>query len=162
MLVPALLALSLVAGQSGDPYDDDYAAPDDDTQGASSPFIMTWGGNAWDADGGLAGALLGGEAGWSWEAVDLSVGGYGYRGLHEEGKYAPVILGRIGQRLRSYGGMEGTLVLGIGAAKTTDWVTWFQFGLGVRIPLGPLLLGGEITWEQNNLIRLVGGLGARF
>jgi hypothetical protein len=161
MLVPALLALSIVAGQSGDPYDDDYPAPDDEHV-QSSPFFMAWGGNAWDANGGFSSGLLGAEAGWSWEAVDLSVAGYGYRDLHLAGKFAPVILGRIGQRLRSYRGLEGTLVLGIGAARTTGWVTWFQFGLGVRIPLGPLLLGGEITWEQNNLIRLVGGLGARF
>jgi hypothetical protein len=161
MLVPALLALSLVSGQAGDPYDDDYGIHDDE-QGPSSPFVMTWGGNAWESGGGVSAGVLGGEAGWSWEAVDLSVAGYGYRDLHRKGQFAPVILGRIGQRLRSYRGLEGTLVLGIGAARTTGWATWFQFGLGVRIPLGPLLLGGEITWEQNNLIRLVGGLGARF
>jgi hypothetical protein len=160
MLVPALLVLSLVAGQAEDPYEDEFA-PEEESSG--SPFLSAWGGNAWDANGGFSAPVLGGEVGWSWEYIDLSLAGWGYKDLHVAGEYSPVVLVRIGQRLRSYRGIEGSLVLGIGASQSPrNWSTFFSFGLGVRVPLGPLILGGEISWEQYNLIRLAGGLGVRF
>jgi hypothetical protein len=158
MLAPALVALSLVAGQ----YEEPWGPGPDEGAGQSGPFVTAWGGNLWDANGGFSAGLLGAEAGWSWELLDLSVAGYGYRDIERRGEFSPVVVGRIGNRLRSYRGIEGTLVLGIGAARSEGWGTWFQFGLGVRLPLGPLFLGGEISFEQNNLIRLAGGLGARF
>ena len=167
MLLPALLALSLVAGQA-DPYDDEFQ--DADHGGADTGlFVVARGGSAYDANGGPSVSVVGGEIGWSFEALDLSVAGYGYRGLRpvpvgEKKAWDPVVLMRLGQRFETYRGLEGTLDLGLGAARIENdkWRSWVQLAMGVHLAIDPLFVTGEITFEQNGLIRLTGGLGARF
>ena len=36
------------------------------------------------------------------------------------------------------------------------------FGGGMIIPLGPLFVGGELAFEQLNILRLAGGIGLAF
>jgi hypothetical protein len=158
MLVPALLALTLVTGQA-DPYEDEgvYQEPRD-----TGPFVIAWGGNAWNAAGGFSTPVWGGEVGWSFSAVDLGVAGYAYKNLYKENETAQVVLTRIGERFESHRGLEGSLTFGIGAVRHQKWTPWFQVALGVRMLLGPIFVAGEITFEQENLIRLAGGLGVRF
>ncbi|MFT3912529.1 MAG: hypothetical protein QM704_00145 [Anaeromyxobacteraceae bacterium] len=170
MLLPALVALSLAlsagntAGQS-DPYEeDDHGHGGDDT----GLFLAVRGGEAVGPNGGGAHPVYGGEIGWSFEPIDLSLAGYAYKDL--DGKPAPgeksqwnrMYLVRLGQRFETYRGLEGTLDLGIGAAHTDKWKSWVQLGLGVHLNIDPLFVTGEITFEQNGLVRLTAGLGARF
>ncbi|MFO0585674.1 MAG: hypothetical protein U0229_25615 [Anaeromyxobacter sp.] len=164
MLAPALLALALVTGQS-DPYEDDLHGHDDNDTG---PFLAIRGGEAVGTNGGGSHAVYGGEVGWSFEPIDVSLAGYAYKDLERRalsGEKAPwdrMYLVRLGQRFETYRGLEGTLDLGIGAAHTDRWKTWVQLGLGVHLNIDPLFVTGEITFEQNGLVRLTAGLGARF
>lgn len=161
MLLPALLALSLVAGQADeDPWDEE----DVDRGADTGVYVVAWGGSALATNGGGSHAVYGGEAGWSFESVDLGIAGSAFRDLGEDGDdgFDPMILARFGQRFQTYRGLEGALNLGLGAARTDKWRSWVQLGLGVRLAIDPLFAAGEITFEQNGLIRLSGGLGVRF
>ena len=163
MLLPALLALTLVTGQA-DPYEDeDWEEGDSGGRGAQL-FVVGWGGSAFDANGNEDSlGVLGGEAGVSFSAVDLGIAAYGYHAEEATDPWSPVVLARIGNRFQSYRGLEGLLTFGLGAARIDDdWQAWFQVALGVRVVFEPLFVAGEITFEQNDLIRLTGGLGARF
>jgi hypothetical protein len=63
------------------------------------------------------------------------------------------------QRFPMRSGVEATFALGLGAARPRTWEAWFQVALGVRLPLGPLFLGGELAFERGDLLRLSAGLG---
>lgn len=112
---------------------------------------------------GVSGAAVGGEVAWSFDALDLGVAGYGYRLRTSEREWVPVTLLRLTQRAQGRGGIEALFSFGVGAGKPLrSWDLWFQVGLGVRVPLGPMFLAGELAFEQYDLLRLQGGVGARF
>jgi hypothetical protein len=164
MLLPTLLALALVTGQS-DPYGEDEDWEDGEPASSRSTefYLVGWGGNAFDANGNAPSfGVLGAEAGLAFPVAEIGIATYGYHDPENDDEWTPVVLARIGNRFQSYRGLEGTLTFGIGAARVEGWKTWFQVALGVRLVFEPLFVAGEITFEQNNLIRLTGGLGARF
>jgi hypothetical protein len=168
--VRALLALTLVAALAPaaaradvDEFGNEVDAADDaGRKGRLS--IVAWGGQAFDTAGaGPDVPLLGGEVGWTFESVELGLAGYGYQDLRGDGSrsYDPVILARVTQRFETYRGLEAGITLGVGAARDTSWRAWFQFALGLRLDLGPVFLGAELGFEQENLLRLAGGVGIR-
>jgi len=167
MLAPALLVLTLVTGQElraanaqEEPFEEEGGMGDRDDTG---PYLVGWGGEAWDAAGGFSTSVFGAEAGYSFSALDLGVAGYGYKNLFKDGETSTVILGRIGERFVSHRGLEGYLAFGFGSARNVNhWTGWFQVALGFRLLAGPLFVSGEVTFEQQNLIRLGAGLGVRF
>lgn len=144
----------------------DFGADELDDEGRDGRLRLTaWGGEAWNTGAsGRDHPILGGEASWAFDHLDVGVAGYGYRGLarEERDRWDPVLLVRITQRFETYRGFEAGLTLGAGGARRgDDWQSWFQLGLGVRLDLGPMFLAGEIAFEQNDLIHLTGGLGVK-
>lgn len=172
MIAAAALALVLAAGTGagagpGELRDDgDWDVRwEDDGEDRKRLFVTAWGGEALGTGGaGRSSSLFGGEVAWAFDALELGVAGYGYRGLREDGPdWAPVVLLRVTQRFPTRGGLEAGLTFGVGAGKPGDgWTTWYQLALGGRLPLGPLFVSGEVGFEQYDLVRIVGGIGAAF
>lgn len=138
--------------------------PEDEDEGRRRVRLSLWGGEAFDTGGnGRSSTLLGGEAAWAFDSLDLGAAGYGYRSLRDaEREWTPVLLLRLTERFRTRRGVEAAFTFGVGAGRPDDWVAWFQVALGVRIDLGPLFLGGELAFEQYDLLRLAAGLGVAF
>lgn len=159
-MLPLALLLTLAAGQA-DPWEEE----DWDDEPARERLILTaWGGNGWETgrrDGGSFG-LVGGEVAWAFESIDVGVAGYGYRLPDEANAWTPVLLLRLTNRFQTANGLEATFGFGLGAARPDDWVAWFQVALGVRLDLGPAFVGGELSFEQYDVVRLAGGVGLRF
>ena len=99
---------------------------------------------------------------WAFEHLDLGLAGYGYRGLADASTWTPVAIVRLTQRFPMRTGIEAAFGLGFGAARPRGWEAWFQVALGVRYPLGPMFLAGELSFERGDLLRLAAGLGVRF
>jgi len=161
----ALLALALAAPLAQEEWQPPPAYDEEDPGGRPRLFLSAWGGEALEeGGGGPSHGVLGGEVAWAaFEHLDLGLAGYGYRGLPEAVRATtPVALVRLIQRYPTRAGVEATFTLGIGAARPDDWVLWLQVALGVRVVLGPLFLGGELAFEQYDLLRLTGGLGVSF
>jgi hypothetical protein len=161
------LALALAAPLAQEEWQPPPAFDDDEEDAGGRPrfFLSAWGGQALeDGGGGPSHGVLGGEVAWAaLEHLDLGLAGYGYRGLPEAVRATtPVALVRLIQRYPTRAGVEATFTVGIGAARPDDWVLWLQVALGVRVVLGPLFLGGELAFEQYDLLRLTGGLGVSF
>lgn len=159
-------ALALSACLAGAPLaQEEWEAPGYDDDGARPRLLLSaWGGEALDAGGaGRGSTLLGGEAAWAFDALDLGVAGYGYRTLVDAKRdWTPVVLLRLTERFRTRRGVEAAFSFGVGAGRPDDWIAWFQVALGVRVNLGPLFLGGELAFEQYDLLRLAAGLGVAF
>lgn len=138
--------------------------PEEDEEGGKRVLLSVWGGEAFATGGnGRSSALLGGEAAWAFESLDLGVAGYGYRSLIDaKREWTPVLLLRLTQRFHTRRGLEAAFTFGVGAGRPDDWMAWFQVALGVRVNLGPLFLGGELAFEQYDLLRLAAGLGVAF
>jgi len=68
---------------------------------------------------------------------------------------------RLTERFETRRGFDAALSLGIGGARSSHWEAYFQVALGVRVPLGPLFLAGELAFEQNDAFRAAAGLGVR-
>lgn len=159
MLAAALAAtLALTAGQTWDEEEEpayEEEAPD---------RVSIWGfaGGLFDPGQGRNGGAYGGEISYAFDAIEL--GAYGAAYEVEEGKdpYTPVVLLRLIQRFPTHRGLDAHFALGVGAARVNGWDAWFQVALGLRLDVGPAFLGGEFSFEQNNLMRLVGGVGVRF
>ncbi len=151
-------ALAQEEWEGAPPYDDDEG------EGTHRLLLSAWGGEALDAGGaGRGSALLGGEVAWAFDAIDLGLAGYGYRKLVDaERDWTPVLLLRLTERFRTQRGVEAAFSFGVGAARPDDWDPWFQVALGVRVDLGPVFLGGELAFEQRDLLRLAAGLGVAF
>jgi hypothetical protein len=168
LLLAALLGSALPAlavAQDGDWDDAPEEEEDADDEGGRNRFFLTaWGGAGIDAGGnGSSGSRLGGEAGYSFSTLDLSVAGYGYRHLPDATReWTPVVLARVSQRFQTHRGLDAAITFGVGSAKRDGWKAWFQVGLGARLELGPMFLAGELTFEQEDQLGLMGGLGARF
>lgn len=73
--------------------------------------------------------------------------------------WSPVVLLRIDQRFETARGVSADLGLGVGAGRVDRWMAWFQATLGVRLVQGPLVLGVELGFEQNQLLRLGASIG---
>jgi hypothetical protein len=158
----ALLALALAAGPplaQGDWEPPPLEEQEDDGR-KRRLSLAAWGGEALDQGGGGASyGVLGGEVAWSFDPLDVGLAGYAYQGLSGAGGWTPVSLLRLTQRFPTRTGVEATFGLGLGAARPSGWEAWFQVAIGVRLPLGPLFLGGELAFERGDLLRLSAGLG---
>jgi hypothetical protein len=137
---------------------------DDDGERPRRIRLTAWGGEALDTGGsGRGSVVVGGEAAWAFSTLDLGVSGSGYRNVRDATReWAPVVLARITQRFPTRRGLEATFGFGIGAGRARGWKAWYQLALGMRVPLGPLFLAGELAFEQYDLLRLSAGLGVAF
>ncbi len=159
----ALLALALAAAPPL--AQEEWGAPSDDEQEEHVPHVLVsaWGGDAFDTgSSGRSHPNFGGEIAWSFGQLDLGVAGYGYDGLSATRAWTPVGLVRLTERFRMRSGVEAAFGLGAGAGKPSGWEAWFQVSLGVRVPLGPMFLGGELAFERGDLLALRAGLGVAF
>jgi hypothetical protein len=162
------VALALATSLAAAPLaQDDLDAPPSyqDEEDPSRIRLTLWGGEAL-ATGRTrhASTLYGGEAAWAFETLDLGVAAYGYQSLLQSTReWTPVVLARLTQRFRTRRMLEAAFTFGVGAGRPrADWSIWLQVALGVRYDLGPMFLAGEIAFEQNDLLRLAGGVGVKF
>jgi hypothetical protein len=162
LLAAALLALG-TAGRAA-AQDEGYDDEPHDEGGRARVRLTAWGGEAFVTSGsGRSSPILGGEAAWAFDAVDVGVAGYGYRHLRDATRdWAPVVLLRLTERFQTHRGLEAAVTFGAGAARPSSWKAWFQVALGARLDLGPIFLAGEFAFEQNDLLHLTGGLGVAF
>jgi hypothetical protein len=167
-VLPLALAAALAAASAGqlsadDPYaDEEWEATGwEDEEREPRVRITAWGGDALgDGGSGRSSSFVGGEAGWAFRHLDLGVAGSAYRNLVEaDREWTPVVLARLTQRFETRRGIEAAFGFGVGAGRPTGWRAWYQLGIGVRVPLGPLFLAGELAFEQYDLLRLGAGLG---
>jgi hypothetical protein len=127
--------------------------------------LSLWGGEALATGGtGHGSSLYGGEAAWAFDAIDLGVAGYAYNSLLQSNRqWTPVVLARLTERFRTRRALEAAFTFGVGAGRPKlDWTAWFQVALGVRYELGPMFLGGELAFEQYDLLHLTAGVGVTF
>lgn len=156
MVGALVLALSLLAAT-----EEATGAPE--TAKDLGPYAIAWGGTSLSAlPGGSSVAAYGAEAGYSLPALDVGLVGYGYDNLYQKGKTAPVFLARLGERFEWRRGLEASVLFGAGAARLSKWQAWFQAAFGLRWFFGRLFIEGELSFEENDLVRLDGGLGVRF
>ncbi|WP_242346343.1 hypothetical protein [Anaeromyxobacter terrae] len=135
----------------------------DDEEHAPRLFLTAWGGEAFDLGSGEkhSGSAFGGEVSYALGFGDLGVWGSAYK-IRNGGKdWAPVALLRLTNRFQTRRGLEAAFTFGVGAGRPTDWRVWFQVALGLRLDLGPMFLAGELSFEQDQLLRLSGGLGVK-
>lgn len=158
-LAPGRAALSQYDGD-----DDEDRQDEDDDERRPRLLLSGWGGEALAGGGsGRSSGFYGGEVAWAFSQLDLGVAGAWYRSLRDSTRaWTPVVLTRVTQRFLTRRGFEAAFSLGFGAGKPSGWVGWYQVAIGVRLPLGPLFLGGELAFEQYDIIRLGAGLGVGF
>lgn len=167
--LPQRLAVHAPHGGEAQPLaqedQDDAAGPgEDDEENKPRLRFAAWAGEALASGGsGRGSGFVGGEAAWSFDSLDLGVAGSGYRNLVDATRtWTPVVLARITQRFKTRRGVEAAFGFGAGAGRRRGWAAWYQVALGVRVPLGPLFLAGELAFEQYDLLRLAAGLGVAF
>jgi hypothetical protein len=155
----AALLLGLAAGQAS--WEEESF---DEGGGRDHVSIAAWGGYAWETGrpDGQSFGLVGGEVAYVLSSLDVGVAFYGYDLPSRPRPWTPVTLLRLVNRFDTGRGMEATFGFGIGAARPDHWVWWFQVALGFRYDLGPMFVGGELAFEQYDLLRLAGGVGVRF
>jgi hypothetical protein len=165
-VLPVLLAAALASGPVAVPdlrLQEEWESQEWEEKDESPPRIRltAWGGEALAGAGSGRGSSFGGfEAGWAFRSLDLSVAGTAYEDLEEaERAWTQVVLARFTQRFRMRRDVEAAFGFGIGAGRRTGWSAWYQVAIGVRVPLGPLFLAGELAFEQYELLRLGAGLG---
>ena len=165
--IPALPAIALSPGRlklAGANAPDEYGWEDSDEEdGGPRLFITAWGGEAFDVGGGdgNSGAAFGGEVAYALGFGDLGLWVSGYKIRNRGEDWAPIALLRLTNRFATGGGLEATFGFGVGAGRPADWRVWFQVALGLRLDLGPMFLAGELSFEQEQLLRLSGGLGVK-
>jgi len=95
--------------------------------------------------------------------VDVGLEALAYRGAGDtRNDWARIGLVKLTQRFAMRRGLEATFSIGVGAARTPAWVGWYQVALGMRVPLGPIFVGAELSFEQLDILRVAGGLGVAF
>ncbi len=157
-----LLALALATTQSEDW--ERGSSYDDEGERTARVLVSAWGGEAFDVGsqrGGNA-PVAGGEVAYAFDFGDLGVAGYGYQLQDTRTRWTPVGLLRLTNRFETGRGVDATFTIGLGAGHPDHWVAWYQVALGIRLDLGRLWLGGELAFEQYNLLRLLGGVGVKF
>jgi hypothetical protein len=127
-------------------------------------LLSVWGGDAWLAGGtGQSTPNVSAEAAWAFPSVDVGLAAMAYRGVRDDrNAWARIGLLKLIQRFHTGRGFDAAFSLGLGAARTPAWIGWYQVALGVRVPLGPLFLGAEFSFEQLDILRVAGGLGVAF
>ena len=127
-------------------------------------FIIAWGGEAFGLGGGDVGdgAAFGGEVSYAMPFGDLGLWGSGYKVREGGDEWAPIMLLRLTNRFQTGRGLEAAFTFGGGAGRPVEnWRLWFQVALGLRMDLGPLFLAGELSFEQDQLLRASAGLGVK-
>jgi hypothetical protein len=134
----------------------------DEEDRAPRLFITAWGGEAFAIGSGdtRSGSAFGGEVAYALPFGDLGLWGSAYK-IGERDAWAPIALLRLTNRFATGRGIEAAFTFGVGAGRPIDWRIWFQVALGLRLDLGPLFLAGELSFEQEQLLRLSGGLGVK-
>jgi hypothetical protein len=137
---------------------------DDEDERPPRIRLTLWGGEALgEAGSGSGSGFYGAEAAWAFRRIDLGVLGTQYRNVPDATRtWTPVVLARLTQRFKTRRGVEAAFGFGVGAGRPRGWTTWYQVTLGVRVPLGPLFLAGELGFESQDLLRLGAGLGVAF
>ena len=163
MVLPLLLAATLSAAPLAQQEDWEERGADDEDR-RPRVLLSVWGGEALGNGGsGRSSAYYSAEADWAFDRLDLGLAGARYRSLADAKRdWTPVALLRLTQRFMTRRGFEAAVTFGLGAGRPDGWVAWYQVALGVRVPLGPLFLGGELAFEQYDLLRLAAGLGVAF
>jgi hypothetical protein len=163
LLVAAALAAAPAPILQEEPWDLPRWEEEDDDRRARV-HLSVWGGEAFANGGsGRSSSYFSGEAAWIFRTTDVGVAYFGYRALRDATReWTPAVLARLTQRFPTRGGVEAAFTLGFGAARPAGWIAWFQAAIGVRVPLGPLFLGGELAFEPYDIVRLGGGLGVAF
>ena len=170
LAAPALALGPLVTGSRAAlrplRQEDEWEEGSGDDEGERHPHVLLsgWGGTALEGGGsGRSASFYAAEAAWAFDTLDVGVQYASYHTLAEATRpWTPVLLTRVTERFKTGRGIEAAFSLGFGAGKPSGWVGWYQVAIGVRVPLGPLFLGGEIAFEQYDIIRLGGGLGVAF
>lgn len=156
---------SLSPGRLALAQDDGYGweSGEDDEDGAPRLFVTAWGGEAFDVGGGEGhdGAAFGGEVAYALGFGDLGLWGSAYKIRNDGEDWAPIGLLRLTNRFPTGRGLEAAFTFGVGAGRPQDWRLWFQVALGMRLDLGPMFLAGELSFEQEQLLRLSGGVGVK-
>ena len=129
-------------------------------------LLSAWGGEGFLAGGSGAGiGLLSAEVAWAFRSVDVGISGTAYRNVPADDvvhPVTPVVLLRLTQRFHTRRGFDAAFSLGFGAGRLASWHGWYQVAMGLRVPLGPLFLGGELAFEQLDILRLSAGIGVGF
>jgi hypothetical protein len=127
-------------------------------------LLSLWGGEAFANGGsGRSSGFFAAEADWAFSDFDLGLQGARYRSLRSASQlWTPVVLTRFTQRFLTRHAVEAAFSLGLGAGKPSGWIAWYQVAIGMRVPLGPVFLAGELAFEQYDIIRLGGGFGFAF
>jgi hypothetical protein len=165
VLAAALAAtLALTAGQAWEDEQPDYEEESQyETERARRLSVWAFGGALFEPGENRNDTAYGGEVSYAWDAVELGLYGGAYKIPEGIDEVSPVLLLRLIQRFPTYRGLDAMFALGVGAGRVEDWDPWFQVTLGVRLQVaGPAFLSGEFSFEQNDLLRLVGGLGVSF
>jgi hypothetical protein len=165
-VIAAALALSTFLA-SAPLAQEEWEAPPYEEERDENPRrirLGVWGGEALGSGGsGRTSTLYGGEVAWAFDAFDLGVAGYGLQNLNDARReWTPVVLARLTERFRTRRGLEAAFSFGVGAGRPRDWTAWFQVALGLRLNLGPVFIGGELAFEQYDLLHLAAGVGAAF
>jgi hypothetical protein len=144
--------------------DDAGARYDDEEEHRPHLLVSGWGGEGLANGGsGRSSSFFGGEVAWVFSQVDVGLAGSWYRSLRDATRaWTPVVLTRVTQRFVTGRGFDAAFSIGFGAGRPAGWIGWYQVALGLRVPLGPLFLGGELAFEQYDIIRLGAGLGVGF
>lgn len=164
-VLPVLLALALAAEPL--PGDEPPLLP---VEEAEEPVerpprldLTVWGGEILSEGGsGASSEAFAAEATWRFDAIDVGVlgGSWALRDPDTLATYrAPVLLARFGQRFETRNDLLASFTFGVGAAKAPAWRSWFQVSLGARATFGPAFLGGELSFESDDVLRLSLGLG---
>lgn len=161
-----LLATNPLSAEEAAPVPEEETAPWSNEEEPPRLDLKLWGGQAWaDAGNGGRSETYGAEATWRFEPLDVGLfgGAYELREVDAAGvpktAFAPVYLLRLGQRFETRSGLLASFTFGAGAVKTAEWRSWFQVALGARANFGPAFVGGELSFESENLVRLSLGLG---
>ncbi len=169
MLPPLLLAAALAAAPAAPPalrQQEDWEETDAEEEEPRPKrlFFSVLGGDAWlDGGAGRSAPNVSAEVAWAFRRLDVGLAALAYHGAGDDRDgWARVGLVRLTQRFHTRRGFDATFSLGFGAARAPGWLGWYQVALGMRVPLGPLFLGAELSFEQLDILRLAGGLGVAF
>jgi hypothetical protein len=165
--ISALAATALSPGRlalAGANAQDEYGwEGSDEEDGGPRLFITAWGGQAFDVGGGdgHSGSAFGGEVAYALDFGDLGLWASGYKIRNRGEAWAPIALLRLTNRFATGRGLDAAFTFGVGAGRPANWRIWFQVALGLRLDLGPMFLAGELAFEQDQLLRLSGGVGVK-
>jgi hypothetical protein len=157
-VLPLLLALALAAPPELE-GDEEPAPPEPGrwTLSATGGAAIPVGGS-----GGATAPIAGAELAFDLGFADVGLLAQAYRlGTEGAAPWSPVLLARLEERFETLRGAEAFLAVGLGAGKPSYWTAWYQLSLGMALRQGPITLGLEVGFEQQDLLRLAGSIGWR-